>query len=222
MNKVFTAVNVILVAAVAFLFYKVYSCQCEVKEDEKSESSGGLKKDSSRPESRPLTAVATVPTGKIAYVNIDRLNEESAELSDLIAEANASKSGIENSVQALREKYATKMEEYQRSAKAGIAPQSQLDALEKEIHDIENEAQKKQMQMDNLSERIAQKNMDFQQGLKDFLVKWNDGRYDYIFSYSDNMPTMLLGNASLDVTKEVIEKVNEEYKTKKASKKQKK
>lgn len=217
MNRVLTAVNAVLVIAVAFLFYKVYTCRCEVKEDETTETGEAAKKDSTAPPARQTAAVATVPTGKIAYVNIDKLNEESAELSDLIAEANASKSGIENSVQALREKYANKMEEYQRSAKAGIAPQSQLDALEKEIHDIENEAQKKQMQMDNLSERIAQKNMDFQQGLKDFLVKWNNGRYDYIFSYSDNMPTMLLGNASLDVTREVVDQVNEEYKAKKAS-----
>ncbi|MCE3260727.1 MAG: OmpH family outer membrane protein, partial [Bacteroidetes bacterium] len=150
-------------------------------------------------------------------VNIDVINEESAEVNDLVAEAKRTKANIEASVERLSIEYQNKVEEYQQSAKAGIRPQSDMEALAKKIQDIEREAQNKQLQMDNLSMNINEKNAAFQDGLKAFLVKWNNGRYDYILTYSEAIPSMLLGNASLDVTKEVITKVNEEYKAKKAT-----
>jgi len=216
MNKILIGVNAVLVVAVAFLFYKVNNITGkEVASEEKQENTGATKKDTTA--SKPsMVNAATPPTGKIAFINIDILNEECQEVNDLVAEAKSKKANIEASVQSLSVKYQAKMEEYQRSAKAGIAPQSQMEALAREIQEIEKEAQNKQLQMDNLSDNIGRKNADFQTNLKAFLVKWNNGRYDYILSYSDAVPTMLLGNASLDITKEVIEKVNEEYRSKKA------
>jgi outer membrane protein len=216
MNKILIGVNAVLVVAVAFLFYKVNNISDkEVASEEKQENTGTTKKDTTA--SKPsMVNAATPPTGKIAFINIDILNEECQEVNDLVAEAKSKKANIEASVQSLSVKYQAKMEEYQRSAKAGIAPQSQMEALAKEIQEIEKEAQNKQLQMDNLSDNIGRKNADFQTNLKAFLVKWNNGRYDYILSYSDAVPTMLLGNASLDITREVIEKVNEEYRVKKA------
>ncbi|MGZ3899687.1 MAG: hypothetical protein ACXVNQ_04975, partial [Bacteroidia bacterium] len=103
-----------------------------------------------------------------------------------------------------------------------IRSQSDMEALAKEIQGIEREAQNKQLQMDNLSMNINERNAAFQDGLKQFLVKWNNGRYDYILTYSEAIPSMLLGNATLDVTKEVIEQVNAEYKNRKAQSKSKK
>lgn len=219
MNKVLIGVNAVLVIAVAFLFYKVNSITGnDIAENTDKEKVETKNPDSSGTTSKPnpVNAAATPPTGKIAFINIDILNDECQEVSDLVAEAKTKKANIEASVQSLSVKYQTKVEEYQRMAKAQIAPQSQLDALAKEIQDIEREAQNKQLQMDNLSENIARKNTDFQNNLKEFLIRWNSGRYDYILSYSDAVPTMLLGNASLDITREVIAKVNEEYKAKKA------
>lgn len=221
MNKLLIGLNVLLVAAVAFLFYKVNSLSCVTDTSAKQENTNeGIKKDSLKVST--INSVSSPVTGKIAFVNIDQINEQSAEVNDLVAEAKRSKTNIEASVESLSIKYQTKMEEYQTSAKAGIRSQADMESLGKEIQAIEREAQNKQLQMDNLSMSINEKNTAFQEGLKQFLAKWNNGRFDYILTYSDAIPSMLLGNASLDITKEVIENVNAEYKNKKSQSKIKK
>ena len=223
MNKALITLNVILVLAVAFLFYKVNSIGKPDSSDEKSETEISPKENPSKTTSTLVTpGIATPPTGKIAFINIDVINEESEEVKDLVAEAKRSKSNMEASIERLSMDYQKKMEEYQASAKAGIAPESEMMVKQKEIMAIEKEAQNKQIQIDNFTMSINEKNAAFQQGLKNFLVKWNEGKYDYILTYSDAVPTMLLGNASLDITRAVIGKVNEEYNLKKESAKKKK
>lgn len=216
MNKILISVNAILIAAVAFLFFKVNSINTPsseaVAETPKSEGKEAPVKTT------PIEQVGTVPTGKIAYVNIDKLNEESLEIGDLIAESKRRKTAIEASVESLSMQYQKKMEEYQTSAKAGIAPASEMQAKEREIVALEKEAQNKQLQMDNLTLDISEKNSTFQKNVKDFLIKWNGGRYDFILSYSDAVPSMLLGNTTLEITNEVIAELNKEYKARKTKK----
>ncbi len=88
----------------------------------------------------------------------------------------------------------------------------------REIQAIEKEAENKQLQMDNLSMDINDKNIQFQKNVKSFLIDWNKGRFDYILSYSDAVPSMLLGNSTLEVTDEVIKELNMAYKNRKTKK----
>ena len=104
------------------------------------------------------------------------------------------------------------------SQKAGIASQSELEAKARVIQALEQEAQNKQVQMDNLSMDINDKNIGFQKNVKDFLIKWNAGRFDFILSYSEAVPSMLLGNATLEITDEIIRELNAEYKNRKKKK----
>lgn len=158
------------------------------------------------------------PTGKIVYVDIDQLNEQSIEVGDLVRDAKRKKEAIEASMEKLQNDYQRKIQDYQAAAKAGIAPASELQATEREILRMEKEASDKQMQMDNLSIEINDKNAQFQKNVKAFLQKWNNGRYDFILSYSEVVPSMLIGNSTLDVTNEVIEELNKDYKAKKGRK----
>jgi len=217
MNKILLGINCVLIIAVAFLFYEVYSEKTETVAESVTSAENEV---SEEPEPKVKTEnIASPTTGKIAFVNIDKLNEESLEIADLVSETKRRKNSIEASVESLSIEYQTKVEEFQRSQKAGIAPQSDLEAKARDIQRIEREAENKQIQMDNLSMDINEKNIRFQKNVKDFLVKWNNGRYDYILSYSDAVPSMLLGNASLEVTDEIIVQLNAEYKNSKGKKK---
>ncbi len=219
MNRILIAVNVLLAAAVIFLFYKVYEHPAagvateEVKEKPKTEQ------PAAPVEEKPVAQVGNAPTGKIAYVDIDRLNEESLEIIDLIAESKKRKNSIESSVESLSQQYQKKVEEFQMSQKAGIATENELRNKAREIENIEKEAQNKQVQMDNLSMDISDKNAQFQKHVKNVLVKWNEGRYDFVLSYSEAVPSLLLGNATMEVTNEVIALLNKEYKERKSAKK---
>jgi outer membrane protein len=209
MNKLLLGVTGVLSLAVTFLFYKVYQQPGNEKAEEKKEKT----------ESKTKTLMpANAPTGKIVFVNIDRLNEESLEISDLVKESTQRKNAIESSIANLSSLYQKKVEEYQTSAKAGIAPASYMQNKEREIMSLQKEAESKQLQMDNLSIDLNDKNVAFQKTVRDFLIKWNQGRFDYVISYSEAVPTMLLGNASLEITDEVISSLNAEYKQRKAKK----
>ena len=220
MNKILVGVNVVLVAAVAFLFFKMYSFH-PVSKDETTDIQKEADQDI---KSKPVThveAIGTAPTGKIAFVNIDKLNEESLEIGELVSETKRRKVNIEASMESLNMQYQKKVEDFQMSQKAGIASQTELEAKAREIQALETEASNKQLQMDNLSMDISEKNNNFQKGVRDFLVKWNNGRYDYVLSYSEAIPSMLLGNATLEVTSEVIAELNKQYKQRKTNLKQK-
>lgn len=216
MNKIIIGVNALLIAAVGFLFYKVNTLNGSSQE--KQEIVEEAKTENKSEKEKPLEAVGNAPTGKIAFVNIDILNDKSLEVIDLIAESKRRKTSIEASVENLSMQYQKKVEEFQMSQKAGIAPQSELEAKAREIQSIEKEAQNKQIQMDNLSIDIGEKNATFQKNVKEFLIKWNNGKYDYILSYSDAVPTMLLGNATLDITNQIVDEFNAEYKARKSKK----
>ena len=216
MNKLLLGLNALLIIAVAFLFYKINSLSGSKSDEEKTDITTETKTDTTKKQIIPV-AVGTPPTGKIAFLNLDVLNEKSLEVIDLIKEAKNRKAGIENSLETLSMNYQKKMQEYQISEKAGIASQAEMEAKVREIQALEKDAQNKQIQMDNLTVDISEKNALFQQTIKSFLVKWNNGKYDYILSYSDAVPTMLLGNATLDITNEVVEQINSEYKAKKSN-----
>jgi outer membrane protein len=211
MNKFLISFLALLTFAVIFLFFKLNSLQSSGNKIEESgiEKSDSIKKGSST----DFNQLASTPTGKIAYLNIDRLNEESLEIADLVAETKRRKANIEASVESLSMQYRKKVEAYQLSAKAGIASQNELKTAENEIMALEKEAQNKQLQMDNLSMDINQKNAKFQKNVRDFLVQWNNGKFDYIFSYSETVPSMLLGNKTLEITDVVINEINNEYKS---------
>ena len=148
MNKIIIGVNALLIAAVGFLFYKVNTLNGSSQE--KQEIVEEAKTENKSEKEKPLEAVGNAPTGKIAFVNIDILNDKSLEVIDLIAESKRRKTSIEASVENLSMQYQKKVEEFQMSQKAGIAPQSELEAKAREIQSIEKEAQNKQIQMDNL------------------------------------------------------------------------
>lgn len=217
MNKVLIGLNAVLLAAVAFLFFKVYSPSGAVV-PEKEKTDAGAADSSVKPVVKSVEQVGSEPTGKIAYVNIDELNEKSLEVNDLISEAKRRKIAIEGSIESLTMQYQKKVEEYQIAAKAQILPASEMQMKEKEIMAIEKDARNKQLQMENLSMDINDKNETFQKNVKAFLIKWNQGRFDYVLAYSEAVPSMLLGNTTLEVTNEVIEKLNEEYRQSKNKK----
>lgn len=214
MNRILLGVNALLVAAVAFLFYKVFSTDTPVTETlPKTEET---KEEVKTPVK--VEQVGNVPTGKIAFVNIDKLNEESLEIMDLVAETKRRKGNIEASVESLSMQYQKKVEEFQMSQKAGLASQGEMEAKAREIQALEKEAQNKELQMDNLSADMNEKNGNFQKTVRELLIRWNKGQYDYILSYSEAIPTMLLGNTTLEITDQVITELNKEYKNRKAKK----
>lgn len=212
MNKILIAVNVLLVAAVGYLFTQIGR---NTSADPNPE---GTKEEVKKP---VIVENKNVPvTGKIAFINIDQINEKSLFVMDMVKKLEKTRNSIEASLENLSMRYEEKVKDYQSSASAGIIPESELAAKAKEIQGIERDAQGKRMQMENLGIELNEKNDAFKAEIKTLINDKYSGKFDYVLTYSESVPLIVYGNPSFDITDEVIVQINENYKSKKAVAKQ--
>lgn len=165
--------------------------------------------------SNPLTTMPAKSTGKIAFVKIQMLNDSCFEIQEIVTKAKQEKSKIENQFNVLSNKYSEKLATYQNSIKAGIESDANLKIKAEEIQAIEIQAQQVQKQMENLEMDIRQKNDAFLNRVKTFIANWCKGRYDYVLTYSEEVPFLLYGNPASDISRIIVNELNANYKTSK-------
>jgi outer membrane protein len=203
-------INGILAVAVAILFYQVHSLK----------NSGDVSLQNEVENKNPIivTSASNLADAKIAYINTDSINEHYAYIADFTKVLKSKKSVIESQMQTLTTRFQKDYESFQQSAQAGIASEADLmkqkTNLERQQQDIAN----KELQMQNLGIELEEKNIELNKNVKDFLAKYNNGKFDYVLSYSDMMPTILLVNPKLDITNDILKGINQEYKNKKNKK----
>ena len=210
MKNVSFIINGILAIAVAILFYQVNTLK----------NSGDVSPQNETENKNPIivTSASNLADAKIAYINTDSINEHYAYIADFTKVLKSKKSVIENQMQTLTTKFQKDYESFQQSAQAGIASEADLmkqkTNLERQQQDIAN----KELQMQNLGIELEEKNIELNKNVKDYLAKYNNGKFDYVLSYSDMMPTILLVNPTLDITNDILKGINQEYKNKKNKK----
>lgn len=161
----------------------------------------------------------TLPTTKIAFINIDTINEKYLYISDYVNTMKKKKDALEAQLQSMMMKFQEDYEAFQQSVQAGIAPQAELEKQKRKLEQQQKDIQNKQLQMDKLALELQEKNEQLQKDIKDFLKKFNNSNYDYILSYSEILPNVLLANPQYDITNEVLNELNKEYLTKKQNSK---
>ena len=217
MKNVLYAVIAALVICVAVLFYQVQGLRSA------SQGSGDEPKGNEpNVANKPVvvhTANDKLPDARIAYVNIDTLNENYLYISDFVKVLKNKRIALESQMQNMSEKFQQDYEAAQQSAQAGILPPAELENKKRDLERQQRELENKQIQMDKLALEMQEKNEELQQQVKDFLVTFNNGKYDYIMAYTNSVPTLLLANPELEITAQVLEALNNEYKSKKSGKK---
>lgn len=208
MKNLSLILNGILAIAVAILFYQVHSLK-----------SSGIQEAPSDLSVKPIiTSNTTLADSKIAYINTDSINEHYAYIADFTKVIRAKKANLEAQLQGMTAKFQQDYEAFQQSAQAGIAPQAELMKTEENLKRQQQDLANKELQMQNLGVELEEKNAELNRNVKDFLKVFNNGRFDYVMSYSDLMPTILLTNPKLDITPQVLQGLNAEYNAKKAKK----
>lgn len=212
MKNLSLIINGVLAIAVAILFYQVHSLKNGATG---SSSDGGTEKTEIKP---LVVSNTTLADSKIAYVNTDSINEHYQYIADFTKVIRNKKASLESQMQSMTAKFQSEYEAFQQSAQAGVAPQSELQKQQTSLERQQQELANKELQLQNLGVELEEKNMELNKSVKDYLLKINNGRFDYILSYSDLMPTILLTNPKLDITPEVLKGINDEYNAKKAKK----
>lgn len=217
MKNVLYAIIAVLAVCVGILFYQV--------SDLKSKIGGSNDENNSKNEdvsTKPVVLNASsekLPEARIAFVNIDTLNENYLYISDFVKVLRNKRLTLEGQLQSMSIKFQEDYESAQQSAQAGIMPPAELENKRRDLERQQRELENKQVQMDKLAIEMQDKNDELQRNVKQFLVKFNQGKYDYIMAYTNSVPTILLANPELEITDQVLNALNEEYKNKKSSKK---
>jgi outer membrane protein len=220
MNKnVSIALNVILILAVGLLYYFHFtSCNetCTEGATDGTDSSSVIKPAVSAPKD--------IKESKIVYVNIDILNEQYEFLKDISSAAKSEHSSLQNQFQSKGEKLQKDYEEFQQSAQGGLLSENQINQKQEEFAKRKDDLDQLQLRADDLMAKIQDESIQAMENVKNYIEEYNKkSNYDYVVAYSDNpgATQLLLANPAYDITNEILEGLNAQYKAEKAAKKKK-
>jgi outer membrane protein len=199
MKNVSLILNIVLLAAVGYLYYANFSGKHAANLAAKN-SNPSMWKDSNC--NRP----------PIAYVELDSLNENISYIKDKRKELEAEQKAIESEWEAgykgleaqknnfLKKGAAITQEEAQQFQGVLVQQQQQIDA-------------KKQTSGQKLSEKSFSFMDDIQKQLKSFLTDYNkDKKFMYILTTGTGLDYMVYKDSSLNITNDVIKGMNEKMK----------
>jgi outer membrane protein len=216
MKNVLYAIIAVLAICVGILFYQVQSLKS---------SMGGTSTenvDGAKESKKPViinSANDPLPNAKIAYINIDSLNEKYLFISDYVKVLKNKRIALESQMQAMSQKFQEDYESAQQSAQAGLLPPAEMENKKRDLERQQRELENKQIQMDKLAMDMQEKNDQLQLDVKNFLMENYDGKYDFIMAYTTTVPTILLANPKLEITYQVLDALNTAYLQNKSSKK---
>jgi outer membrane protein len=161
-----------------------------------------------------------IKASKIVYVNVDVLNEKFDMLKDLSKEMLGQQQRLERDYQGKAQKLQQDYAELQQKASQGLLSENQSIAAQKDIMKRKEDIDKMEIQLQSLVEQTQKKNEDVRKTIIDYLNEYNkNSKYDYILTYTEGPgATILLTNDSLNITNEVLEGLNAQYRNKKGKK----
>jgi outer membrane protein len=217
MNKnVSIGLNIVLFVAVAVLYYLHFTkCGNNCSADNAVTDSVAL--------SKPVVlAPKDIKASKNVYVNLDILNEKYQFIQDLSASAQAEQRALETKYQTKGQKLQDDYTAFQQKAQQGLLSENQISAEQEAFAKRKEELDQLELQSQGLMEKIQQRNEEANANLREYIREYNkNSHYDYVFAYSNSpLSQVLLADDSLDITNEILEGLNNQYKnTKEAGKK---
>lgn len=163
------------------------------------------------------TGLSTVEkTEKIAYINADTLSEKYEYFKDIKTKLEAKVKKAQDDLQAKGQAFQREIADYQKNAATMSASDRQ--ATEERLARKQDELGRlDQNASASLAQDEATEFNNVYNTITDYLKKHaEDKGYSLVLTYSKSNPTVLYADSKLEITSEVIEALNKEYKEKKA------
>ena len=160
--------------------------------------------------SAPVQVTAGGGSNHIAYVNIDTLEAKYELLKTRRDEFRRRQEQMESELQRSYGQMQSDAQEVQKKAQANTLTQSEYEAAQKRLGQMQQSLESRKQ---SLTEQLMKEQEDFNKDLKSsldsFLEDYNKTHhYDYIMSYSGSGSALLYVNKALDVTKDVVDGMN--------------
>ncbi len=187
--------NVLLIAAIAFLYFKVFSSNKKVENISKT-----VAKDSANDIKESHVA--------IAYIELDSLNEKITFIKNRRLELEKKQKAIENEWRNGMAGLQNKASEFQKNA--GSKTQAEAEKLQNELGQQQQQIEAKKQQLtQDLSQESYTFLEDIQKKLKKYIADYNkDKKYQYILTTGTGLDYMIYRDETNNITNEVIAGMN--------------
>ncbi len=214
MNKINLGLNVVLLAAVAYLFFRSTPDSLSETYPVDTKITDTLAVDTLF---QPDDGLPVAKGARIVFVNAETLNEEYQFIVDKYEELEKEQMRIEKQIE--RKMRAAEERYLELESQAPTMTQSQLEQAQIELQGLQQDiGQFQERAASDFRKKEARAQEQFFKNIREYLKGLNeDGRYDYILTYQAG-GQLLLANEDLDITREVVDGLNEAYNKKKASK----
>lgn len=180
---------------------------------------GANKGTTSANDSTAIANESSVKVEKIVYVNSDTLSEKYEYFKDIRTKLEAKIKKAQSDLQSKGQAFQREVADYQQ--KAGGMSASERQATEERLARKQDELGRLDQ---NASTSIAQDEAteygNVYTAITDYLKKHaEENGYTFVLTYSKTNPTVLYADDKLDITHQVLNGLNEEYKAKKAAEK---
>jgi outer membrane protein len=204
-NNLSIALNVVLLIAVGILFYLHFSSNREIADVKNNQ-----KKSDTLPQ-LTFNVPKNLAGARVLYVNIDSIDQNYEAFADL-------SKGEGGKLEYLSKQYQTKaldvQQRYDMLQQKGQAGTISADDAQKEEDAINKEADEVrtlETQIQNLQNSAAEKNMTITNEVTAYFKEYSKTKgVDFILGYG-GQSNVLYANDSLDITKDVLNALNENY-----------
>jgi outer membrane protein len=193
MNKILLPLNVLLVAAVGYLFYK---------QSAGNNSTGKTTRNDS---------TASVSNVKIAYFEIDSLVEGLKYFKDAESEIKIRRENASRELEGMRKNYQGRMNQLQQKAQAGQMTQADQEAAQAEAATMQkNLVEKEKALSNNINNENVEKTQQLHTMIENYLKKYNkDKGFNFIIASSKGL--FYYKDSALNITNSIIAALNAEY-----------
>ncbi|MBK7882645.1 MAG: OmpH family outer membrane protein [Chitinophagaceae bacterium] len=197
MKNVLLVINVLLLAAVGYLYYYNFSAKPNIKASANNETVHV--KDT-------FAAKAS-----IAYIELDSLNKHIVYIKDRRKELEAEQTAIENEWQNGYKRLQAQRDNFIKKGASSPAEMEQMqNTLIQQQQQIDGAKQSKSQKLNEKSFTFMD---DIQKKLKEFLADYNkDKKFTFILTAGSGLDYMLYKDTTLNITKYVIDGMNEKMK----------
>ncbi len=210
MKKAPVIINVVLFIAVAVLYY-LHFTTCT------SSCGAGGESDSLALVRPVVLSPKEIKESKIVYINSDVLNEKYNFVKDLTSAAQTKQQRLQNTYETKAQKFQQDYTELQEKASQGLLSENQANTAQADLIKRKEELDKMESQLQGMMEEIQKSNEEVRKNVVDYIKEYNKtGQYHYVLTYTNNPGGFLiLANDSLDITNEIVDGLNAQYKAKK-------
>jgi outer membrane protein len=193
MNKILLPLNVLLVAAVGYLFYK---------QSAGNNSTGKTTRNDS---------TASVSNVKIAYFEIDSLVEGLKYFKDAESEIKIRRENASRELEGMRKNYQGRMNQLQQKAQAGQMTQADQEAAQAEAATMQKNLVEKEKALSNeINNENVEKTQQLHTMIENYLKKYNkDKGFNFIIASSKGL--FYYKDSALNITNNIIAALNAEY-----------